>query len=200
MVLLLIDNSILDNDKVNSNYFTDNNVILLNTNLGIMKLPYYYNSKHYYRDFCIQDLSNIEEVSKKKNKPVNYAKFSSKSFYNPKQKKGDIISHEYIPTKMKKYNIVPERFKISRIVIWTNETYISVNPFIEIKTISLPLNSQKINFITYSVENKKYFHEYILFPKTNNNLDIVDNTILDLSNIIPLKIKNIKFVIECQII
>ena len=53
MVLLLIDDSILDNDIINDNFFTNNNIIPLNTDIGIIKVPYYYNSKHYYRDLSI---------------------------------------------------------------------------------------------------------------------------------------------------
>ena len=63
-----------------------------------------------------------------------------------------------------------------------------------------PLNSVKINFITFSVDNKQYFKEYILLPKRDVKIPIKDNTFLDVANIIPLKIKDIKFVIECLVI
>ena len=200
MVLLLIDDSILDNDKVNNNYFTNNNIIPLNSSIGIMKIPYFYNMKHYYRDFCINDLFNIEKCNQKTYKPVNYARYSSKFSYNPKNNKGDIISYEYIPTKMKKYNITPKKIIINRVVLWTNQTYISLTPYLEIINADLTLNSQKINFITYSIENKNNFNEFILIPKKKSLITINDNTLLDLGNIIPLKIKDIKFVIECLVI
>ena len=200
MVLLLIDDSILDNDEVNSNYFTDHNIIPLNSDIGIMKLPYYYNSKHYYRDLSLKDLSDIETISQKRLKPVNYAKYTSQSFYNPKQNKGKIESYEYIPTKMRKYNITPENIIINRIVIWTKRSYISVNPYLEIFNTISTLNSEKINFVTYSICDKIYFNEYILIPKDKSKISIYENTFLDLSKIIPLKIKDIKFVIECIIL
>ena len=46
MGLLLIDDSILENDKINSNYFTKRNYIPLNCNLCIISIPYYENSSH----------------------------------------------------------------------------------------------------------------------------------------------------------
>lgn len=200
MVLLLIDDSILDNDIINDNFFTNNNIIPLNTDIGIIKVPYYYNSKHYYRDLSINNQFKYEDTIEIKLKPVNYAKYASISFYNPKVSRGDIISHEYIPTKMRKYNIAPESVTINRIVIWTNNTYISTTPFMNILYNDSLLNSVKINFITYSVEDKQYFKEYILLPKKDIKISIKDNTMLDIANIIPLKIKDIKFVIECLII
>ena len=200
MVLLLIDDSILDNDIINDKFFTNNNIIPLNTDIGIIKVPYYYNSKHYYRDLSINNQIKYEDMMEIKLKPVNYAKYASISFYNPNASNGDIISHEYIPTKMRKYNIAPESIIIKRIVVWTNNTYLSTSPFMNILYNDSPLNSVKINFITFSVDNKQYFKEYILLPKKDKKIPIKDNTFLDVANIIPLKIKDIKFVIECLII
>ena len=48
MVLLLIDNSIIDYDKVNDYYFSNQNTICINSNIGIIKVPYYENSRHKY--------------------------------------------------------------------------------------------------------------------------------------------------------
>ena len=118
MVRFLIDNNTISiSVKLNKGYFWDRGLIPINFSYKLQKIPYYENSRHFFRELNLFGESNYL----KKNKPIKNSKRISTLYYNPKKTKGKIISYEYIPTKIEKYNNVPENLFIESIDIWSNK-------------------------------------------------------------------------------
>ena len=113
-MVLLLDSNLFHN-RYNSNFFKNNYIISINCSINIVKLPYYENSKYYYRD--IKNYVDIDKYMQKSNKPKKIANNISPHFYNPKFGRGKIINYEYIPTKVEYYNRVAKNFYIKRIVL-----------------------------------------------------------------------------------
>ena len=63
-MVLLLDSNLFHN-KYNSNFFKDNYIIPINCSINIVKLPYYENSKYYYRDIQNQDKYDIDKYIQK---------------------------------------------------------------------------------------------------------------------------------------
>ena len=197
MVLLLIDNSIFDYDKVNDFFYLENNIIPINSNIGIIKIPYHENSKHIFRNLFNYTSINIDTISKKNDKPIRYSNSASKKYYNPKLTTGKIIDYEYIPININNYFKLPKSVMIKRLLIWTNNTINSLNGFVKIKSDFLSNNFDKLYLITKNYRKTAYFNEYELIPKYNYNFSIDKTYFLDFSNI--FTIKNNKFLIELQV-
>ena len=198
MVLLLIDNSIIDYDKVNNYYFSNQNTICINSNIGIIKVPYYENSRHKYRDLLKYDKTDIDLISKKHPKEIRYNTRANKFYYNPKLNYGKIINYEYIPTNIKNYYKLPYECYISRIIIWTSQTINKVWGFIKIRHDILSKKYEKLEVVVSEVKKHNYFTEMILLPKFKYKLSTFENYYIDLGDI--FNIKNNKFIIECSLI
>ena len=124
MVYFLIDDSyIQDSRKINSSYFFEKGLIPINISYKLNKIPYYENSRHYYRELisCIEN-----DDFQKKLKPINKSSRLNTIYYNPKKTKGKIISYEYIPINIEKYNLVPENSYIKYIYIWSKYGHIKM--------------------------------------------------------------------------
>ena len=194
-MVLLLDSNLFHN-KYNSNFFKDNYIIPINCSINIAKLPYYENSKYYYRN--IQNHVDLDKFMQKSNKPKKIANNISQHFYNPKFGRGKIINYEYIPTKVEYYNRVAKNFYIKRIVLWTKDTLNDILLKVKITNSILSFKSYNINFLIISVKNKTYFNEYILLPK-NKYIFLADREYyIDLSSILS-KLDKSNFVIECSI-
>ena len=77
-MVLLLDSNLFHN-KYNSNFFKDNYIIPINCSINIAKLPYYENSKYYYRN--IQNHVDLDKFMQKSNKPKKIANNISQHFY-----------------------------------------------------------------------------------------------------------------------
>lgn len=150
MVYFLIDDSYIIESKINnSSYFFNKGLIPINISYKLSKIPYYENSRYYYRDL-IEFIKNND--LKKKPKPINKTSRLNTIYYNPKKTKGKIISYEYIPINIEKYNLVPENSYIKYIYIW--------NKYGEIKMILKKINLldcffEKIDKINLILEDSK---------------------------------------------
>ena len=101
MVYFLIDDSyVIESKKNNSSYFFSKGLIPINISYRLNKIPYYENSRYYYRDL-IELIKN--DNLQKKPKPINKTSRLNTIYYNPKKTKGKIISYEYIPINISFY-------------------------------------------------------------------------------------------------
>ena len=198
MVLLLIDNSIIDYDKVNDYYFSNQNTICINSNIGIIKVPYHENSRYKYRDLFKFDKIDIDLISKKHAKNIRYGSNFNNNYYNPKLNYGKIINYEYIPINIKNFYKLPQDCYIHRIMVWTNETINKPWGFFKIRTDILSKKYDKLEVTVSQIKNHKYFTEIILLPKFKYKLSTFEHYYIDVGDILDIN-KN-KFIIECRTI
>jgi len=186
MVYFLIDNSyILTTIKYNNRFFWNKGLIPININYKLNKIPYYENSRYYYRN--TEKLIDKKIIDKKtvdkKLKPVQNSSRLSDLYYNSKKSRGKIIKFEYIPIKSQKYNITPERTYIRSVEIWTNSPYLDTFN----KTLFLYTNflkkGVKIKFILEDYKYSLYGTRYKWIPYKEYN---ITNSIqyLDISDFI----------------
>ena len=89
MVYFLIDNHFIENDyKYNSGFFTEMNLLAINLDYNIENIPYYKNSKYFYRNLLQHKKLNIEILNQYVYKPEISNNQISYNYFNVKKKKG----------------------------------------------------------------------------------------------------------------
>jgi hypothetical protein len=180
-------------------YYTSHCIIPIHSCFQLYYEPYHHNSSYIKRDIFNNNDFNKLLHNQKQYKPQSNKTYNIGNYYIPDLPPGRIISHEIIPVQTKLYNIIPNPYYITQIILYTTcPSNIQFSPIIKIyrNPLSSPTKTlySTIECVASDISISPYFTSIVYLPLSYPIIDLYEYYEIDLHDFnihsIPISSRN----------